>query len=280
MLLSNTYETRFIEVGFLKHQLNSHDPQYSQHQGKRVLVTGAAGEIGIALVQEFRRQGLQVFATDIKPKPARLEVERYAELDLQKLVSSDVPAQRNEPLSEILAWTGESGLDVVVNNAAIQLLGPLEKLDIHSWQASLNVNLLAPFFLIKTLLADLERARGSVVNISSIHARLTKPSFVAYATTKSALSGMTRALAVELGSRIRVNAVEPASIDTSMLRASFEGKEEQFEGLAQCHPQGRVGTPEEIASLVFAISLGDFSFLHGACIDMSGGISARLHDAI
>lgn len=245
-----------------------------------MLITGAAGEIGIALVHEFQRQGLQVFATDVKPKPAGLKVERYAQLDLQKIVSSDVPAQRNEALSEILAWTGESGLDVLVNNAAIQLLGPVEELDIDSWQTSLNVNLLAPFFLIKALLADLEKARGSVVNISSVHARLTKPSFVAYATTKSALSGMTRALAVELGNRIRINAVEPASIDTSMLQASFEGKVELFDSLAQCHPQGRVGTPEEVASLVFAISLGNFSFLHGACIDISGGISARLHDAI
>jgi NAD(P)-dependent dehydrogenase (short-subunit alcohol dehydrogenase family) len=261
----------------LTNNLISFDSPSRKNQTKRALVTGAAGEIGIALVQEFQRQGLQVFGTDIEPKPDRLELDRYAQLDLEKLLTTSSD-ERRELLSEVFTWTEMSGLDVLVNNAAIQVLAPAEELDVDSWQKSLNINLLAPFFLVQNFLPSLEKVGGSVVNVSSVHARLTKPGYITYATTKAALSGMTRAMAVELGNRIRVNAVEPASIDTPMLRASFEGNEKSFGDLAGRHPQGRIGTPEEIASLVYSIAMGEFKFLHGACVDVSGGISSRLHD--
>lgn len=261
------------------HGDSSLESETGLHHAKRVLITGAAGEIGMALVQKFRDHGLLVIATDVKSKPPQLEVDSYVQLDLQRLVLGS-QGVRDELLAEFLSWIDGQGLDVLVNNAAIQFLVPADELDMETWQTSLNVNLLAPYFLVKSFLPSLVKAKGSVVNISSVHARLTKPGFLAYSTTKAALSGMTRAMAVELGNRVRVNAVEPASIETSMLRASFEGKEELFEDLARCHPQGRIGKPEEIASLVYSVALGEFSFLHGACIDISGGISARLHDAL
>lgn len=244
---------------------------------KQVLITGAAGGIGVALANCFREHGHRVCGTDIAPQPSNLEVDKFVQLDLQEFVKHSLEGRR-ELLNEIHAWSGGEGLDVVVNNAAIQILAPTEELDLAAWNTSLNVNLLAPFFLVQTLIPELEQARGSVVNISSIHARLTKSNYVAYATTKAAMSGMTRALAVDLGNRVRVNAIEPASIDTPMLRASFLGKEDAFGNLAQCHPQERVGSTAEVASLAYSIALGDFQFLHGACIDLSGGISARLFD--
>jgi NAD(P)-dependent dehydrogenase (short-subunit alcohol dehydrogenase family) len=116
------------------------------------------------------------------------------------------------------------------------------------------------------------------VNISSIHARLTKPDFVAYATSKAALSGLTRAMAVDLGDRIRVNAIEPAAISTPMLKAGFESHPEQYAALARCHPQGRMGTPTEVAALALSLVSGELRFMHGACVGLDGGISARLHD--
>ena len=244
---------------------------------KRAIITGVAGAIGTALVQEFQRQGIQVFGLDKVPKPAHLDIDNYLQLDLQELVTKS-PNAREEMLDEILIWIGSEGLDVLVNNAAIQNLASVEDLELGAWQSSMNVNLLAPFFLVKAFLPSLSQVKGSVVNVSSVHARLTKSGFIAYATSKAALSGMTRAMAVELGNRIRVNAVEPASIQTPMLSASFQGQDERLLGLAECHPQGRIGSPEEVAALVYAIAMGNFKFLNGACIDMSGGISARLHD--
>jgi len=244
----------------------------------RVIVTGVSGSIGRAIAAYFTAQRYKVFGIDRIERPADLAVDRYRQLDLERFVTA--PAEAKALASEAATWTNGEGLSALVNNAAVQICGSLEDLDLSSWNRSLSVNVLAPFFLVRALLTHLEQGGGSVINISSIHARLTKPGFVAHSTTKAALSGLTRAMAVDLGSRVRVNAIEPAAIETPMLRASFEGREADFERLAACHPQGRIGSPEEVASLVFALTAGEFRFLHGACIDLSGGISARLYDPI
>jgi NAD(P)-dependent dehydrogenase (short-subunit alcohol dehydrogenase family) len=166
----------------------------------------------------------------------------------------------------------------LVNNAAVQVLGGVDSLTVADWQRTLHVNLLAPFVLTQGLLPELAAAKGSVINISSIHARLTKANFVAYATSKAALSGMTRAMAVDVGGRVRINAIEPAAIATDMLKAGFEGRPEHFAQLEDCHPQGRVGTPTEVAALAVSMASGELRFLHGACVGLDGGISGRLFD--
>ena len=252
---------------------------FAGERPRRVVVTGAAGAIGSAVVAEFKKHGHSVLGIDVVPTPSSLNVDVYIEMDLGRL-NHLKREDRDDYLQPIRSWSEDGGLDVLVNNAAVQILGNLDSLDKEDWESSLDINLLAPFYLTKHLLNPLERVNGSVVNISSVHARHTKPQFVVYATTKAALSGLTRALAVDLGDRVRVNAVEPASIHTPMLEASFEGRPHEFEQLKSRHPQKRIGTPEEVAALVYAISLGNMNFLHGACIDLSGGLSARLNDPL
>jgi NAD(P)-dependent dehydrogenase (short-subunit alcohol dehydrogenase family) len=107
---------------------------------------------------------------------------------------------------------------------------------------------------------------------------LTKKNFVAYATSKAALSGMTKAMAVDLGGRVRVNAIEPAAIETDMLKAGFEGKSELYRQLEAYHPLGRIGRPEEVARLALAMIEGGIDFLDGACVGLDGGISGCLID--
>jgi NAD(P)-dependent dehydrogenase (short-subunit alcohol dehydrogenase family) len=243
-----------------------------------VLVTGAAGGIGHALVQAFTAKGYRVLAMDRVAQPAQLSCEQYWQTDLERLVQDD--NYRADQLAAIVGAVGVNGLHTLVNNAAVQVLGGVDTLSMADWQRTLQVNLLAPFALTQGLLPQLEAAGGSVINISSIHARLTKAGFVAYATSKAALSGMTRAMAVDLGNRVRVNAIEPAAISTDMLKAGFEGRPEQYAQLEACHPQGRVGTPAEVAALAMAIASGDLQFLHGACVGMDGGVSGRLFDPV
>lgn len=137
---------------------------------------------------------------------------------------------------------------------------------------------MAPFLLTQALLRPLEQAFGCVVHISSIHARLTKKNFVAYATTKAALSGLTRAMAVDLGDRVRINAIEPAAIQTPMLMAGFSERADAYRELELCHPQMRIGTPQEVADAALVIADSRARFLHGTCVSLDGGISARLHD--
>ncbi|MGY0797598.1 SDR family NAD(P)-dependent oxidoreductase [Lysobacter sp. A286] len=241
-----------------------------------VIVTGAAGGIGQALVRAFTDAGRLVIATDIVPQVAGLVCGHYIACDLARTVTD--PGYAAQTFAGIRAVLDSRPLEVLVNNAAVQVLGPLESLDLDTWRHTLDVNLLAPFLWAQAFLPELEAERGCVLNISSIHAHLTKPGFVAYATSKAALSGMTRAMAVELGGRVRVNAIEPAAIATRMLR---EGFVDNLEGLAQlesCHPAGRIGTPDEVATLAVMIANRALGFMHGACVRLDGGIGSVLHD--
>lgn len=245
-------------------------------QPRFALITGAAGGIGRSLVKVFKEAGYKIIATDRTPRPENLFCTQYIQADLDRYVEDETYA--HEILDSIRGGLKSNGLKVLINNAALQILGGAESLTRRDWHQTLDINLLAPFLLTQALLPDLESAKGCVINVSSIHARLTKKNFVAYATSKAALSGMTKALAVDLGNRVRVNAIEPAAIETEMLKDGFAGKPELYRQLEGCHPQKRIGQPEEVARLALAIVDGCMDFLHGACVGLDGGISSRLFD--
>lgn len=243
---------------------------------KFAVITGTSGGIGRSLAQVFREAGYGVIGVDRQSFPAESNCDRFLAADLQKTVQDEAYAA--EIFAEIRGFCAGHGIKALINNAALQILGETQALTRTDWYDTLEVNLLAPFFWTQALLPELEAAGGSVVNIGSIHARLTKPRFAAYATSKAALSGLTRALAVDLGSRVRVNAIEPAAIETGMLRAGFEHAPERFRQLEACHPTGKIGQPEEVARLALAVADGPLAFLHGTCISLDGGIGCRLHD--
>ncbi len=242
-----------------------------------VLVTGANGGIGEAICEEFSANGYRVLATDLQPEPkAGLACKKYLPLDLQAFVQDEVLAERF--LNDIKALVVDGELHALINNAAIQILGGVDSLTRGDWQTTLDINLSAPFHLSQGLVSELEAVKGSIVNISSIHAKLTKKNFVAYATSKAALSGMTRAMAVDLGPRVRVNAIEPAAIGTEMLKAGFDGKPNEYQQLKGCHPSQSVGKSNEVAKLAMLLASSNAPFIHGSCVDISGGINAFLHD--
>ncbi len=240
------------------------------------LITGANGGIGRALVRAFHAADYAVIATDMSAQPDDMLCTHYIQADLARTVEDEIYA--NEIFSHIRQHLNGAGVKLLINNAATQILGGADSLTRRDWLQTLNVNLLAPFIWTQAFLPELEREHGCVINVSSIHARLTKKNFVAYATSKAALSGLTRAMAVDLGARVRINAIEPAAIETDMLKAGFAGKPELYQRLESCHPQMRVGRPEEVACLALAIVGGGMDFLHGACVGLDGGISARLFD--
>lgn len=240
------------------------------------MITGAAGGIGRALVRVFHDAGYHIIATDLAENPPDLPCAHYLPADLAHFAQDEAYAA--EILAAIRPMLNGNGLKVLIHNAATQILGGAESLTRADWQQTLDVNLLAPFLLTQGLLPELQVAHGSVIHVGSIHARLTKKNFVAYATSKAALAGMTRALAVDLGPRVRINAIEPAAIETDMLKAGFAKKPELYAQLEHCHPQQRIGQPEEVARLALAMADGGMAFLHGACVGLDGGISGRLFD--
>lgn len=240
------------------------------------VITGANGGIGQALVRAFELEGYAVIATDLSLPSVDLPSKHFIQADLQQIVIDENYAE--ERFAEIRKRLNGSPLKVLINNAAIQMLGKVENLTRKDWRTTLEINLLAPFFFAQALLPELEEARGCIINISSIHARLTKREFSAYATSKAALSGLTRSLALEMGDRIRVNAIEPAAIDTEMLKVGFEGRPDEFSQLEGYHPTHCIGKPEEIGRLATMLASEKLSFLNGATVPLDGGIGGCLHD--
>ncbi|GAB6113475.1 SDR family NAD(P)-dependent oxidoreductase [Desulfomicrobium salsuginis] len=243
--------------------------------GKICLITGITGGIGTALAKVFHDANYSIVGTDRAENSSSLPCDAYIPMDLEQYAEDETYAASKNLLFRTVF---DGRLDVLINNAAVQILGGADNLTRQDWSTTLRVNLLAPFLLIQHFLPELEAVHGCVVNIGSIHSRLTKKNFVAYATSKAALSGITRALAVDLGPRVRVNTIEPAAIETQILKAGFIKNPRLYAKLESYHPQLRIGSTIEVARLALAIAEGGMDFLHGACIGIDGGISGLLHD--
>jgi NAD(P)-dependent dehydrogenase (short-subunit alcohol dehydrogenase family) len=244
---------------------------------KTALITGASGGIGQALCSTFRNNGYRVIALDLLQKD--IETDSFIRADLNNFCvdpeyCSKIITQINDCLNI------PPTLDVLINNAAVQIIKPMKQIAISDWHQTLNVNLVAPFLLTQSLFSSLQRVKGSVINIASIHAKLTKPEFVCYATSKAALVGLTKSMAVELGSKVRINAICPAAVATPMLLAGFESNLEAYQSLSSMHPVGRIAEPNEVARTALFLASKDARFINGACLELDGGISSRLHDPI
>lgn len=242
---------------------------------KVALITGASGGIGHAMADAFMANGYTVLALDIDNKPETLDCHHYIQADLLRYAAEE-PYARG--INDQIFRLCNGRLDALINNAATQIIQRVETLTRDDWQRTLNVNLLAPFFLTQALVGVLAEAGGSVVNISSIHARLTKPQFVAYATSKAALSAMTRSMCLELGQRFRVNAIEPAAIETEMLKKGFESNGKAYEALKAHHPVGRIGVPNDVAGVAIWLCSRESNFINGSCIQIDGAISSVMSD--
>ena len=243
---------------------------------KFVLITGACGGIGSELVSGFTNAGYKVIATDVVTPPGGTH-HYFVHADLEKIASGSTE-ELDKLLKNIEQLLDGHGLVALINNAAAQVVKPCLELTLQDWHQTLSINTIAPFWLTQQLFPLLQEASGSVVNVSSIHAKLTKKNFVAYAASKAALSSLTRSMGLELGKKIRINAISPAAVDTSMLKAGFNGNKDKLQELGDFHPVGRIAHPKEIADLALFLISQNASFINGAVFDLDGGISSRLYD--
>lgn len=238
---------------------------------KICLITGSSGGVGRELVHVFKGAGYEVVGVDNNDQAAH-ECNYFLRADLEKCVLDEV--YLNSVLNNLRYCIGESSINVLINNAATQRLGNLQTAKISDWQNSLNINLLAPFLLCQKLAPRLQG--GAIINVSSIHARMTKKNFMVYSTTKAALSGLTRALAIDMAGTVRVNAVEPAAIDTVMLKAGFLSNPSFKDELIKSHPVGKIGSPNEFAKFILFIADSGDVFMSGSIIPYDGCVSIAL----
>ena len=251
-----------------------------------VVITGAGGGIGEIVVEELLRNSYKVICLDKKLPITKLKNKlnnieyagnlEFLEIDLDVLCNDNKNVNFSE--EKILECIHEKKLIAIVHLAAIQKLGTFSELTLKDWRSSFDINLFAPVVINKICLFNLIQNKGSIVHVGSIHSTLTKPFFSIYATTKSAIKGLTKSMAVELGSKVRINCIEPAAISTKMLDAGFEGDLNLKERLKSYHPTGSIGHPSEVAMAILYLIDKKNVFLNGCIINLDGGIGSRLHD--
>jgi NAD(P)-dependent dehydrogenase (short-subunit alcohol dehydrogenase family) len=251
--------------------------EHSKSQ-KVMLLTGAGGDIGQAFLKKFQDADYFAITTDKPGKKINTSGNLHFELDLESNVTSSFGFR--DLIESLPNWIIESGIDVVINNAADQIIGSFQDLSYQEWHRSINVNFLAPVFLIKDCWDLLVKSKGLVLNIGSVHDLLSKPSFAAYATSKSALASLSRTISLEAGGLFRINTISPGAVETKMLVSGFEHFPEKLDELISFIPSKKLGSPSEIALLGLLLAENNLEYLSGAEIRMDGGISNRLHDPL
>lgn len=243
---------------------------------RSVLITGCLGGIGKSLVTAFNEDGWRVIGVDRVAAEKKTDSAAFIRIDIGDFATS--PNSLNQFADNVREACGDRPLSALINNAAVQHVGRLDGLETDDILESLNVNVAAPMLLAKKFLDDLEKNSGSILNIGSVHAQATKPGFAAYATSKAALHGLTRALAVDLGPKVRVNTIAPAATATPMLLAGFEKDADALAALNNVHPLRRIAEPDEIAKIAVFLASEKAAFLTGATLYADGGVLSRLHD--
>lgn len=245
-----------------------------------VLITGAAGGVGRATVALFLSEGWRVIAVDVikQPEPALPKQATFISLDISFAAEVDALADR-------LSIELPDGLHALVNNAAVQITKPLVQTSAEEWDRVHAVNLRAPFLVAKTLHPALKKAKGAIVNVSSVHAIATSAEIGAYASTKGGLLALTRAMAIEFADDgIRVNVVLPGATDTPMLDAGLSREHVKGSSLATRKADlakkillKRLAAPEEIARVIYFLAdPKQSSYITGQSLVADGGALARL----
>ena len=244
--------------------------------GKTVLVTGAARGLGFAISKAFLAAGATVIVNDRTAEQVGLAIERLGPASaLAAPGDLAVPAEI-DTIVDVARRAGR--LDVLINNAAVNVERAIEETDDAHWDRHLAVNLMAPFFMVRSALQLLQQSQGVVINIASelgLHAIAKN---VAYVTAKHGLVAMTRAMAMEFAPRnIRVNALCPGTMDTELMQdcARDSGDPESYyAGFRAYHPLGRLARADEIASFVLCLASPAAAYMTGAAVAIDGGSTA------
>ncbi len=241
--------------------------------GKRALVTGGASGIGEATARVFAEAGASVFVLD-------LNGARAARVASEIPNASAIVCDLTDEHQVRRVFENLAGLDILVNNAGIGLVGNILETEAEDFRSLFRVNVEGMYLASKYALPLLFAARpGIMVNIGSVAGLVGVKRRFAYCATKGAVVAMTRQLAVDYPTELRVNCICPGTVDTPFVEGFLEKyhkheKETVRAELNRRQPVGRLGKPEEIAHLALYLASPEADFVHGGIFSIDGGWTA------
>lgn len=245
--------------------------------GKRALVTGAGRGLGLAIAAALAEAGARVAINDRTEEMASHAVASLAGSG-HVTATADLATDNGPGMAVRKALDAFGGLDLVVNNAAVNIEKPIEETDEAHWDLHLAVVLQAPLLIVEAALPALKQSKGVVLNIASELGLHAIPNNVAYVTAKHGLVAMTRAMAIELApAGIRVNALCPGTLDTELMRDCADASGDAaryYAAFATYHPLGRIASPAEMARIALFLLSSDAAFVTGAALAADGGSTA------
>ncbi|HMQ08419.1 MAG TPA: SDR family oxidoreductase [Saprospiraceae bacterium] len=246
-------------------------------KNKVVVITGAGSGIGKACVKKFTSSGAIVYAIDLNESALNA---LSANTPYVKTRVCDVSnAQSVEVLINEIGKT-HGTMDILINNAGIIRYGIATETSEDIWDEVMNSNLKSAWLCSKYSIPWMHSGNGGVIiNVSSVQAFITQTGVAAYTTSKTAMLGLTRSIAVDYAPKIRCLAVCPGSVDTPMLRNAINASsdpEALFKACEDMHLTGTIGKPEQIAALISFLSSEDAAFMTGQAVRIDGGLGVSI----
>jgi len=240
--------------------------------GKVALVTGGASGIGKCTCEELTRAGASVIVADVD-----VESARNLAMSLPNATAVRIDVTDRESIEAATADLDR--LDILINNAGIAHVGSIAQVEPDEFDRMIEVNVKSVYLVTRALLPLLLKAHGSIVNIGSVAGQVGIKQRFAYCTTKGAVLAMTRQLAVEFPKELRVNCICPGTVQTPFVEGYLEKyhaheKEKIRAELNERQPIGRLGKPEEIASLIRYVCSEEAGFMTGSLLPIDGGWTA------
>ncbi|MBD0283435.1 MAG: glucose 1-dehydrogenase [Thermoleophilaceae bacterium] len=253
-------------------------------KGKNVLVTGGSSGIGQAIAVRFAEYGSNVAINYLRQPEEARETEEQVHACIAKvqqegvqdvLVQGDVSQEDDVVRMVGEAVQGLGGLDLLVNNAGIQISRPSEELDSAAFDKVLAVNLRGSFLCAREAIRHFlaEQKPGVIINVSSVHQLIPKPNYLGYSTSKGGMQNLTRTLALEYAAKgIRVNGVGPGATVTPINRAWIDDPEKRAQ-VEEHIPMQRAGDADEMAGVTAFLASDDAAYITGQTIFVDGGLT-------
>jgi NAD(P)-dependent dehydrogenase (short-subunit alcohol dehydrogenase family) len=261
---------------------SSGNPSARRFSGKRCVVTGAASGIGRAIVLRLAAEGAEILATDIDLAGAKETLSlagaqgEAAEVDLRSAASVERLVAAAGPWGEVL--------DVLVNNAGIEILGDVAETTPDTWDEVMAVNLRGTYLASRAFLPALRRRAASaggaaIVNNASLMGLVSSRRLAAYCAAKAGVVSLTRSMALDhAGEGIRVNCVCPGIIHTPMLERRFAlrpDRAEAYRATSERPPVKYLGRPEDVAAAIAYLAADEARFVTGSALTIAGGVGSE-----